>query len=72
MKSGQFVTGDWWVVGPVTVVSVTPSSTAGPLAGEVNLQDAVNEAAKNIKGFMHFNAVWLPAELRVTGDNRHA
>jgi hypothetical protein len=22
---GQFVTGDWWVVGPVTIVSVTPA-----------------------------------------------
>src|ERR1700704_6156814 len=22
---GQFVTGDWWVVGPVTVTRVTPS-----------------------------------------------
>jgi hypothetical protein len=28
--TGQFVNGDWWVVGPVTVVSVSPS--AGPAA----------------------------------------
>jgi hypothetical protein len=27
-ESGQFVTGDHWVVGPVTVVSVTPTPTA--------------------------------------------
>ena len=70
VKSGQFVTGDWWVVGPVTVVSVTPSSTAGPLAGEVTMQDAINEACKDIKGYMHFVMTWLPDELRVTGDNR--
>ena len=27
---GQFVTGDWWVVGPVTVVSVSPAPGPGP------------------------------------------
>jgi hypothetical protein len=27
---GQFVNGDWWVVGPVTVVSVTPAPSPGP------------------------------------------
>ncbi|WP_109830588.1 LamG-like jellyroll fold domain-containing protein [Reichenbachiella versicolor] len=28
-ECGQFVTGDWWVVGPVTIVSVTPEQTPG-------------------------------------------
>jgi hypothetical protein len=32
---GQFVNGDWWVIGPVTVVSVTPSPSPAP-PGEVN------------------------------------
>jgi hypothetical protein len=32
---GQFVTGDWWVVGPVTVVSVTPGPSPAP-PNEVN------------------------------------
>ncbi|HUI93758.1 MAG TPA: hypothetical protein VLX68_16065 [Chitinivibrionales bacterium] len=27
-EAGQFVTGDWWVVGPATVASVSPSPTA--------------------------------------------
>ncbi|MBU8823750.1 hypothetical protein [Mycolicibacterium goodii] len=27
---GQFVNGDWWVVGPVTVVSVTPGPSPAP------------------------------------------
>ena len=26
---GQFVTGDWWVVGPVTIVSIDPPSVSG-------------------------------------------
>jgi len=30
VKSGQFVTGDWWVVGPVTVVSITPAAGPAP------------------------------------------
>lgn len=24
VKTGQFITGDWWVIGPVTVVKITP------------------------------------------------
>lgn len=31
-KVGQFVTGDWWVLGPVTVVKVTPAP--GPVTAE--------------------------------------
>ncbi|HSU52250.1 MAG TPA: hypothetical protein VLJ41_16700, partial [Segetibacter sp.] len=23
-KTGQFITGDWWVIGPVTIVKITP------------------------------------------------
>lgn len=30
--AGQFITGDWWVIGPATVVSVTPSP--GPASAE--------------------------------------
>lgn len=25
VESGQFITGDWWVIGPVTVVKITPA-----------------------------------------------
>ena len=28
VRSGQFITGDWWVEGPVTIVSVTPAPGA--------------------------------------------
>ncbi len=30
VPAGQFVTGDWWVVGPVTVVSVSPAPGPAP------------------------------------------
>lgn len=33
---GKFVTGDWWVVGPVTVVSVTPAPENGRNGSVVN------------------------------------
>lgn len=32
VKAGQFVTGDWWVEGPVRIVKITPEP--GPVAGE--------------------------------------
>jgi hypothetical protein len=32
VKSGQFITGDWWVIGPVTVVKITPEP--GPIAAD--------------------------------------
>jgi len=42
-RVGQFVTGDWWVVGPVTVVSVSP--TPGPASA-----DEPSTSAKSIYG----------------------
>ena len=32
VKAGQFITGDWWVQGPVTIVKITPA--AGPVGME--------------------------------------
>jgi hypothetical protein len=47
VPAGRYVTGDWWVVGPVTVKSVTPSPTAerhgsvvNPPAGDAQGYDA--------------------------------
>ena len=36
VPAGRFVTGDWWVVGPVTVKSVTPTPTADRHGSAVN------------------------------------
>jgi hypothetical protein len=36
VPAGRFVTGDWWVVGPVTVQSVTPAPTADRHGSVVN------------------------------------
>ena len=32
VQSGQFITGDWWVVGPVKIIKITPSP--GPIRAE--------------------------------------
>jgi hypothetical protein len=34
VKSGQFITGDWWVVGPVSIVKITPEP--GPVKSDDN------------------------------------
>ncbi len=31
-KTGRFITGDWWVLGPVTIVKITPAP--GPVSYE--------------------------------------
>lgn len=36
VRAGQFITGDWWVVGPVTVQSVEPAPTAGRNGSQVD------------------------------------
>ena len=38
VASGQFVTGDWWVVGPVTVVSITPVPGPAPAEASVDIK----------------------------------
>jgi hypothetical protein len=35
-RAGRFVTGDWWVIGPVTVSGVTPTPTADRHGSVVN------------------------------------
>ncbi len=34
---GQFVNGDWWVIGPVTIVSVSPAPGTAPPGEEYNV-----------------------------------
>ena len=50
---GQFVTGDWWVVGPVTVVSVDPAPADGrngSMLDPVNEQDYDSRAGEHAAG----------------------
>jgi len=43
-RFGRFITGDYWVVGPVTVVSVTPTPTKGRNGSVVNPKAGVPQA----------------------------
>lgn len=50
---GQFVTGDWWVVGPVTIVEVDPAPTAdrnGAMLDPVGDQDYDSRAGRHTAG----------------------
>lgn len=39
---GQYVTGDWWVLGPATVVSVTPAPSGGNNGSMINPTSRIN------------------------------
>ncbi len=39
-KTGQFITGDWWVIGPVTIVKISPAP--GPTHPE-NFNISINK-----------------------------
>ena len=50
---GQFVTGDWWVVGPLTIVSVDPAPAAGrngSMLDPVGEQDYDSRAGEHSEG----------------------
>ena len=32
VRTGKYITGDWWVIGPVKIIKVTPSP--GPVSGD--------------------------------------
>jgi hypothetical protein len=50
---GRFVTGDWWVVGPVTITEVSPAPTAGrngSMLDPVGSQDYDDRAGNHAPG----------------------
>lgn len=69
VKSGQFVNGDWWVVGPVTVASVTPKPTQGPLEGEVSMHDAIKDDVKNLDKWGQAVFGWVPPNFLKSGSD---
>jgi len=72
VKSGQFVTGDWWVVGPVTVARITPPP--GPVSGETDLELGLNRwgdtSLKNDTRMRNGSAVVLQCGGRHGYDSR--
>ena len=62
--TGQYANGDWWVVGPVTITSITPNSVTDG-AGWTKNGTMINPAPGSVQGFdssIRFTgAAWNPA-----------
>ncbi|MFW6162824.1 MAG: hypothetical protein ACODAJ_08620 [Planctomycetota bacterium] len=69
VRAGRFVTGDWWVVGPVTVKDVTPAPTAERHGSVVNPPAGTRQGYdRRIAGFDPKLRAAFPLELE-PGDS---
>ena len=64
-KVGQFINGDWWVQGPVTINSITPSPLSGRNGSMVNPVPCAGQGYDNRGGgYNAALAVQLPMQLQ--------
>jgi len=64
-RVGRYVTGDWWVVGPVIVAKVTPAPTAGRSGSVVNPRAGKRQGYDDrISGYDASLPTGLPLALR--------
>ncbi len=69
VPSGRFITGDWWVVGPVTVRSITPAPTADRHGSVVNPPAGLTQGYDSrIAGFDESLRAEFPLELKPGGS----
>lgn len=61
---GQFVTGDWWVVGPVTIVAIDPAPVAGRHG---SMLDPVGDQDYDSRGGSHVEGLRITLPLAVNG-----
>ncbi|MBT3201211.1 MAG: hypothetical protein HN350_15025 [Phycisphaerales bacterium] len=67
--TGQYVTGDWWVVGPVTLKSITPNPTPGRHGSVINPPAGAKQGYDDrISGFDASLRIKLPMVLK-PGDS---
>jgi hypothetical protein len=66
---GQFVSGDWWVLGPLKVVSVTPKPT-GSRNG--SMLDPVGAQAYDARGGSYKASKAVSFPLQLTGSGTHS
>jgi hypothetical protein len=65
VPAGRFVTGDWWVVGPVTVRSITPAPTGDRHGSVVNPPAGLTQGYDSrIAGFDESLRAEFPLELK--------
>lgn len=71
MQTGQFITGDWWVIGPVTIVKITPSP--GPVSAD-NTKISINHwndtSLKTDTAMRNGSAIVLKAGYTQSYDSR--
>ncbi|NLF29302.1 MAG: hypothetical protein GX591_00275 [Planctomycetes bacterium] len=68
VEYGQFVNGDWWVVGPVTIVSVDPAPAAGRHGSMLNPSIGQGQAYDDRSG-AYTPAAGVAFPVTLTGDN---
>ena len=69
IQAGRFLTGDWWVVGPVTLKSITPAPAPGRHGSVVNPPAGRSQGYDDrISGFDASLAIKLPLALK-PGDS---
>jgi hypothetical protein len=71
MQTGQFVTGDWWVAGPATIVKITPAP--GPVSAD-NSKISINHwndtSLKTDTTMRNGSAIVLKAGYKQSYDSR--
>jgi hypothetical protein len=71
MQTGQFITGDWWVVGPVNIISITPRP--GPIPGDktaIRINHWGDTSLKQDTTMRNGSAIVLKAGHRQSYDSR--
>lgn len=70
-QTGQFITGDWWVVGPVTIVKITPEP--GPVSADetkIQLNHWNDTSLKTDTTMRNGSAIVLKAGYKQSYDSR--
>lgn len=71
MQTGQFVTGDWWVVGPATIIKITPEP--GPVSvdqSNIKINHWNDTSLKTDTAMRNGSAIVLKAGNRQSYDSR--
>ncbi len=70
-QTGQFITGDWWVVGPVTIVKITPAP--GPVSDDnsnIKINHWNDTSLKTDTTMRNGSAIVLQAGYKQSYDSR--
>ncbi len=69
VPAGKFVTGDWYVVGPVTVVGIEPKPLIGQEVPAAEISERERKSVRDRKFVRHGSMLNPPAEQKVGFDS---